>query len=165
LLLILIVNILSTLEYVLSGDIFFCNQKPFGQYGPTLDEVLTMHSMKDVNYVSKIAPVSEAERPKKDSGFKADNKEKKDSAPWKTAAANQSKNEDEIYLFIPDIKTNGEKKIEMYFAKLLGFEHIKMLFLELEKKTAIALSSVPLSSKTKKIMISYFSKIEIKSYY
>ena len=146
-LLILIVNVLSTLEYVLSGDIFFINQKPFGQYGPTLDEVLTVQ--ENNNMATKIAPVSEAERPKKDSGFKADNKEKKDSAPSKpqTASANKNKNEDEIYLFIPDIKTNGEKKIEMYFANLLGLEHIKMLFLELEKKTAIALRSVPLSSK------------------
>ena len=135
---------LSTLEYVLSGDIFFCNQKPFGQRGPTLDEVLTMHRMQNVNYESKIAPVSEAERPLKSFGFKADNKEKNDSK--------------EIYLFLPDIKTNGERKNEMYFANLLGVEHIKMLFLELEKKAAIALSSVPLSSKTKKIINSYFIK-------
>ena len=145
---------LSTLEYVLSGDTFFINQKPFGQYGPTLDEALSMHSMQKVNYESKIAPVSDAERPLKSSGFKAYNKEKKDS--WRTAAANQ--NEDEIYLFLPDIKTNGERKIEMYFANLLGVEHIKMLFLELEKKTAIALKSVPLSSKTKEIINSYFIK-------
>ena len=159
-LLIIFVNVLSTLEYVLHGDIFFCNQKPFGQYGPTLDEVLTMHSKKDDNYESRIVPISDAERPKKDSGFKADNKEKRDSAPSKTqtASANKNEKEDEIYLFIPDIKTNGERKIEMYFANLLGVEHIKMLFLELEKKAAIALSSVPLSSKTKKIINSYFLK-------
>lgn len=147
---------LSTLEYVLSGDIFFINQKPFGQYGPTLDEVLTVQENNKI--AAKIAPVSEAERPKKDSGFKADNKEKKDSAPSKTQTANKNKNEDEVYLFIPDIKTNGERKIEMYFATLLGVEHIKMLFLELEKKTAIALSSVPLSSKTKEIINSYLNQ-------
>ena len=99
---------------MLSGDIFFCNQKPFGPRGPTLDEVLTM--------------------------------------PSKSAA----NNENEIYFFMPDIKTNGERKIEMYFADLLGFEHIKMLFLEFEKKAVIALSSVPLSSKTYKKKIIYF---------
>jgi hypothetical protein len=33
-----------------------------------------------------------------------------------------------------------------------------MLFLELEKKTAIALSSVPLSSKTKEIINSYLNQ-------
>ena len=103
---------------MLSGDIFFCNQKPFGQFGPTLDEVLTMPSKSKAAYI-----------------------------------------ENEIYLFVPDIKTNGERKIEMYFAGLLGVEHIKMLFLEFENKAAIVLSSFPLSSKTyKKIHISHFLK-------
>ena len=95
------------MDYVLQGDIFFCNQKPFGKFGPTLDEILTMPSKPETDI-----------------------------------------NENEIYLFIPDIKTNGESKIEMYFANLFGVKNIKMLFIE--KKAAIALRSVPLSSNTKK---------------
>lgn len=129
---------------MLKGDIFFCNPNPFGKGGPTLDEVLSMH--RD-NLESKIAPLSDDERPKKGSALKPDNKEKKDSG-------DKNKNENEIYLFIPDIKTNSESKIEMYFANLFGVKNIKTLFIE--KKAAIALKSVPLSSNTKKY--SYFLK-------
>ena len=138
---------------MLSGDIFFCNQKPFGPHGPTLDEVLTM---QDDNFESKISPVSDDEKPKKGSAFKPDNKEKRDTG-------DKNKNENETYLFIPDIKTNGESKIEMYFVNLFGVKNIKTLFIE--KKAAIALKSVPISSKTENIVISSKVELNLKTSY
>ena len=129
------------MEYQLLGDIFFIPDSPFGRNGPKLDEVL---SVPADSISSKIAPVSEAAAATT-TGPKKVNNDNKDS---KTFNNKNKDNQNEIFLYMSDIKVNSESKIEMYFSSLLATDHIKMIFLSFEKKKmAIVLNSVPFSSK------------------
>lgn len=127
------------MEYQLLGNIFFIPENPFGKKGPNLNEVLTV---KEDKIESKIAALTDATE-----DLKRLNLENKKNVPKTAALDTKSSDKDEVFLFIPDIKENSENKIKCYFENLFKAKDVKMLFLMVEKKIAIALHSVPFSSK------------------
>lgn len=142
------------MEYQLSGNIFFVPSNPFGPHGPTLDQVLTVRGGGEDDIASSIKPLSNFEdRPPKPNNNKENLIEKKEkfnqnrkfSAPTQKIAVVP---QDEIFLFLPDIKDSSETKIKGYFSELVAIDLdvLKLFILTFEKRAAILLNSVPASS-------------------